>query len=30
MEQFVTRTEIIKDSNVIVEEGSWAYYAYIL
>ncbi|HHT9143609.1 MAG TPA: cyclic nucleotide-binding domain-containing protein [Candidatus Wujingus californicus] len=30
MEQFVTRTETIKDSNVIVEEGSWAYYAYIL
>jgi len=30
MKQFVTRTETIKDSNVIVEEGSWAYYAYIL
>ena len=30
MEQFVTRTETIKDGNVIVEEGSWAYYAYIL
>lgn len=30
MEQFVTRTETVKDNNVIVEEGSWAYYAYIL
>ena len=30
MEQYITRTEKIKDGSVIVEEGTWAYYAYIL
>ena len=30
MEQFFSRTEKIKDGNIILEEGSWAYYAYVL
>ncbi|MDN3515164.1 MAG: cyclic nucleotide-binding domain-containing protein [Candidatus Brocadia sp.] len=30
MEQFISRTEKIKDGSVILEEGSWAYYAYVL
>ena len=30
MESFIARTEKIKDGSVIVEEGSWAYYAYVL
>lgn len=30
MEQFFSRTEKIKDGSIILEEGSWAYYAYVL
>ena len=30
MEQFFSRTEKIKDGSTILEEGSWAYYAYVL
>jgi len=30
MEQFISRTEKIKEGSVIIEEGSWAYYAYVL
>ena len=30
MEQFFSRTEKIKEGSVIIEEGSWAYYAYVL
>ena len=30
MEQFISRTEKIKDGSIILEEGSWAYYAYVL
>ena len=30
MEQFISRTEKIKDGSLILEEGSWAYYAYVL
>ncbi len=30
MDQFISRVENIKDGSVIVEEGTWAYYAYIL
>jgi CRP-like cAMP-binding protein len=30
MEQFISRTETMKDGSVIIEEGTWAYYAYIL
>jgi len=30
MENVIARTEKIKDGSTIVEEGSWAYYAYIL
>ncbi len=30
MDKFVSRTEKILDNNIIVEEGTWAYYAYIL
>lgn len=30
MESFIARTEKIKDGSVIIEEGSWAYYAYVL
>lgn len=30
MEQFISRTENVKDGSIIVEEGTWAYYAYIL
>ena len=27
MEQFISRTEKIKEGSIIIEEGSWAYYA---
>ena len=30
MEQFISRTEKITNGSIILEEGSWAYYAYIL
>lgn len=30
MDQFISRTEKIKDGSIILEEGSWAYYAYVL
>lgn len=30
MEQFIGRTEKLKDGSIILEEGSWAYYAYVL
>lgn len=30
MEQFICRTERAKDGSIIVEEDSWAYYAYVL
>jgi len=30
MERFISRTEKIKEGSVIIEEGSWAYYAYVL
>ncbi len=30
MDEFISRVETIKDNNIIVEEGTWAYYAYIL
>ncbi|MBF8277676.1 MAG: crp 2 [Candidatus Brocadiaceae bacterium] len=30
MESFIARTEKVKDGSVIIEEGSWAYYAYVL
>jgi len=30
MDQFFSRTEKIKDGSIILEEGSWAYYAYVL
>lgn len=30
MEQFISRTEKIKDGSIILEEGSWAYYIYVL
>lgn len=30
MDQFISRVERIKDGSIIVEEGTWAYYAYIL
>jgi CRP-like cAMP-binding protein len=30
MDPFIIRTEEIKDGNVIVEEGTWAYYVYVL
>lgn len=30
MDKFISRTEKIQDNNIIVEEGTWAYYAYIL
>lgn len=30
MDQFISRIEKIQDGSIIVEEGTWAYYAYIL
>lgn len=30
MEQFISRTEKMKDGSIIMEEDSWAYYAYVL
>lgn len=30
MDEFISRVEKIKDGSIIVEEGSWAYYAYII
>ncbi len=30
MDPFIIRTEEIKDGNIIVEEGTWAYYVYTL
>ena len=30
MEQYICRTEKMKDNELILEEGTWAYYAYIL
>jgi len=30
MDKFVSRVEKVQDNNIIVEEGTWAYYAYIL
>ena len=30
MDQIVSRTETIKDGEIIMEEGTWAFYAYVL
>ena len=30
MDQFISRIEKIQDGSIIVEEGTWAYYAYVL
>ena len=30
MDQIVSRTERVKDGDIIMEEGTWAFYAYVL
>ena len=30
MNKFISRIEKVQDGSIIVEEGTWAYYAYVL